>query len=1047
LGLAFRDHASYGLGVAAVVTALILAIVFQPVYAFMRRWVDKRFYREDYNYRQALMRASEKMGAMLNIGELSEWLVENFKETTHASKAGLFLLDPGTQRYVPKVLMGYDNFSVDKVRLRSDNPVIKYLARENGCLTAEDIDRLPKLRSLWNAERGQLKQLEAAVLVPLKVKGELIGVVMLGPKRSEQAYTLDDLELLLTVASQAAVAIENAQLFETSLMRAERLKESEEKYRDLVEHMQDAYIVLRGDRIVFANRRCSEELGIPLDQIKGQPFLKFLSPESLELAMQLYERSMGGESVTGERHEFTILREDGMRIPTEVSFRDIIYEGKPAVSHILRDITERKRAEEELKESEELSRGMLESAATGIYLVQEGKFQYVSPLFEEISGYTSDELVGTYSLGYVHPEDREVVREKVIESLKGRSSSPYEFRFMRKDGEPIWILEKVASIQYRGEPATLGSFMDITERKRAEAELKKRRDELEQRTNQLLALQKVSTSIQSTLELREVLQQVSEAVVTNLGWDHSLLFLSDEKGNVARGTVFFTKLGAELVSDVERVIAQALTQLEVPMVKGYSRVVDESLDGKTTIAHHIYEIGEPPLTREECDAAQEVTRAKTVVNVPAFTKDRAVGSIMVFTEREEVTEAELEPLSILANQMGIAIENATLYRDATERAQRLAVTSEISRILGSSLDIRDVYQAFTDEIRKIINFDRASIALAEGEQLRFFAVSTEVPTELGDGVTIPLEESVTAWVMENKRTNIETDFTQEAQFLINGKHLKSGLRSAIRIPLFSKGEVFGTFNLTSRYPNAYGERERDILEQVAGQLAVAVENSQLFIKIREREMELSKAYEELKAAQDFMVQSERLRALGEMAGGVAHDFNNILSVILGRAQLALEDTEEPGVKRALQIIEQTAVDASKTVRRLQDFARVRVDRDIEMVDLNQVVESALQMVESRRQERGELEGVPIDISIELDNVAPIEGNPAELREALVNILFNAMDAMPEGGKITIKSELKNHWVVLFVSDTGVGIPEEIKGRIFDPFFTTKGPEGLGWDSV
>ncbi len=379
-----------------------------------------------------------------------------------------------------------------------------------------------------------------------------------------------------------------------------------------------------------------------------------------------------------------------------------------------------------------------------------------------------------------------------------------------------------------------------------------------------------------------------------------------------------------------------------------------------------------------------------------------------------------------------------------QRSKRLEVISELTRIIGSSLDIRDIYQAFTSEIKKIIDFDRASIALVDGDKLRFFAVSGDVETGLGEGDIIPLAGSTTAWVMEHKRSNIETDFTQEAQFSIDERQLlKSGLKSAIRVPLFSRGEVFGTFNLTSRHPNAYGEMEREVLEQLAGQIAAAVENSLLFIQISERENELSKAYAELKAAHDLMVQSESLRALGEMASGVAHDFNNMLSVILGRAQLALGITKDPRMVKDLRIIEQSALDGAKTVRRLQDFARVRVDREFEVLDLNEVVRDALQMVEPRRLERQAIDRIAINISAEMGKAIPIEGDSAELREVLTNIVFNAMDAMPQGGKITVKSKLENNRVVLSITDTGMGIPEEIKGRLFDPFFTTKSPEGLG----
>ncbi len=379
-----------------------------------------------------------------------------------------------------------------------------------------------------------------------------------------------------------------------------------------------------------------------------------------------------------------------------------------------------------------------------------------------------------------------------------------------------------------------------------------------------------------------------------------------------------------------------------------------------------------------------------------------------------------------------------------QRNKRLEVIGELTKIIGSRLDFRDIYQAFTSEIKKIIDFDRASIALIDGDKLRFFAVSGEVKTGLGEGDVIPLAGSTTEWVMKQGTSNIEADFTQDTKFSIDEAHLlASGLRSAIRVPLFSKGEVFGTFNLTSRHANAYGDTEREILEQLAGQIATAVENSLLFIQIRERENELSKAYGELKAAHDLMVQSESLRALGEMASGVAHDFNNMLSVMLGRAQLALGIAKDPRVVRDLRIIEQSAIDGAKTVRRLQDFARVRVDREFEVVELSEVVRDALQMVEPRRLERQELDGINIEISSKVNKMTPVEGDSAELREVLTNIVLNAMDAMPQGGKITIRSKTENKSVILSIADTGVGIPDDIKGRLFDPFFTTKAPGGLG----
>ena len=122
-------------------------------------------------------------------------------------------------------------------------------------------------------------------------------------------------------------------------------------------------------------------------------------------------------------------------------------------------------AEEVQRDLEEMCRGIVESAASGIYIAQGGTFQYVSPMLEEISGYTADELIGTDTLNYIHPDDREAAIKGARGNLKGWSGSPHEFRLIRKDGDIAWVLERVASIQYRGERAVAGSLMDITEHK------------------------------------------------------------------------------------------------------------------------------------------------------------------------------------------------------------------------------------------------------------------------------------------------------------------------------------------------------------------------------------------------------------------------------------------------------------------------------------------------------------------------------------------------------------------------------------------------------
>ncbi len=486
------------------------------------------------------------------------------------------------------------------------------------------------------------------------------------------------------------------------------------------------------------------------------------------------------------------------------------------------------------------------------------------------------------------------------------------------------------------------------------------------------------------------------------------------------------------------------------MLRGYGPGVGEGWRADSPLIRCLEEM-DHPLTREEMERLpllrglwkserEELERLDVGVFVPLKTKGRLIGMLLFGKKRSEdiYTVEDLELLSTLANQASVAIENARLYEEAKHTAERLSVIGELTRIAGSSLNIREVYQSFASELKRLIDFDQLSINLIDEDEgaLRVLAISQEEPHNMEAGDAIPLEGSGAQWVFLNRRPMIEGDLAKERRFPTDELLLNEGFRSVMRLPLMTMGKVFGTFNLRSKRPNAYSEDEMEMLEQVAGQLAVAIENTRLY-------EETKRACEELRTAQDFLIQSERLRALGEMAGGVAHDFNNILAAILGRAQLALEDTRDENVRKGLEIIERAALDGAEAVRRLQDFTRVRTDHSFELVDVNRVVEGAVEMVEHRRAERQETGGTPIAITVNLREAPPVEGNAGELREALVNVMLNAIDAMPDGGKLTVKTSKEDSWTVMTVSDTGVGMSAEMKARVFDPFFTTKGEVGVG----
>lgn len=212
---------------------------------------------------------------------------------------------------------------------------------------------------------------------------------------------------------------------------------------------------------------------------------------------------------------------------------------------------------------------------------------------------------------------------------------------------------------------------------------------------------------------------------------------------------------------------------------------------------------------------------------------------------------------------------------------------------------------------------------------------------------------------------------------------------------------------------------------------------------------------EKKKMEQQLLQSEKLKSLGELAGGVAHDFNNILAAILGRVQLLRKQlappmgkTEKRGsaidLEKGLEIIERASLDGAETVRRIQEFCRRRGDqKDFVQVDLNELIENALEFTKVKWADEVQSRGIKIEISKALSSLPPIMGSASELREVFTNLINNAVDALPRGGEIRVQSCMNTEWAVITIEDTGGGIPLSIKDRIFDPFFTTKGPQSTG----
>lgn len=208
--------------------------------------------------------------------------------------------------------------------------------------------------------------------------------------------------------------------------------------------------------------------------------------------------------------------------------------------------------------------------------------------------------------------------------------------------------------------------------------------------------------------------------------------------------------------------------------------------------------------------------------------------------------------------------------------------------------------------------------------------------------------------------------------------------------------------------------------------------------------ELNHYIEEKERLREQVSHLEKMSALGELASGVAHDFNNTLAGILGRAELLLRIDDLNEIRKGLKLIVKTTEDGAKTVKRIQDFARQRRDQqDFVPLAVDQLILDVSEMTRPRWKNKAEASNIHINLELQLHSQAMVMGDASEIREVLVNIIINAVDAMPQGGTLTLAIEEVNDFVQICVSDTGTGMVPEVYSRIFDPFYTTKGKAGMG----
>ena len=380
--------------------------------------------------------------------------------------------------------------------------------------------------------------------------------------------------------------------------------------------------------------------------------------------------------------------------------------------------------------------------------------------------------------------------------------------------------------------------------------------------------------------------------------------------------------------------------------------------------------------------------------------------------------------------------------------ERLDLLDRTTRAIGSRLDAPSILQIVVRSLEDHLAVDLACVCLANTDKSVLTvscigARSVQTAKQIGvlEGARIDAAENGMgrcmrgAVVYEPELVRVESPFAQ--------RMASSGLNSVVFAPIVVEGSVFGVLIAASRKPQRFTSSDCEFLRQLSEHLALAMHQAELYTS-------LERAYEDIRSTQKEMLQHERLRALGQMASGIAHDINNALSPAALYIQLLLErETSLSGpVRQQLGIVEQAIQDVSHTVARVREFYRPQQAHSEEApVSINRLLEQVIQLTRARWLDMPQERGIVIQMQRDFSPVTPdVMGVESEIRDAVTNLILNAVDAMPAGGIVTVRSRAAGSSVALTaveVIDNGIGMDEQARARCLEPFFTTKGERGTG----
>ena len=408
----------------------------------------------------------------------------------------------------------------------------------------------------------------------------------------------------------------------------------------------------------------------------------------------------------------------------------------------------------------------------------------------------------------------------------------------------------------------------------------------------------------------------------------------------------------------------------------------------------------------------------------------------------------------------VAERTAELQLEIAERKQaecvvqqqlaRISLLNQITHAISERQDVQSILSIVLQQLQSHLAITSGAFYILDPQKQ--VLVLTAVRGSGADGASDCFAAHVSLAEMEvsalQNCLRSQTAFLPDLdkmQLPLIARHSAEGVRSLVVVPLHVEEKLFGLLVSGRPRTNAFSSGECEFLKMLSEQVALAGHQAQLYTQ-------LQSAYNELRETQQAVMQHERLRALGQMASGIAHDINNALSPVMGFAELLLrtERSLSPTAVKYIQHIRTSSEDITHIVARLREFYRRRDDRhEMKSVDLNALSAQVIDLTRPRWKDMSQERGISISVQTDFAQRLPVvSGIESELREALTNLMLNAVDALPENGTITVRTAVHRsvrggEEVVLEVEDDGVGMDAETQRRCLEPFFSTKGARGTG----